>query len=240
MNINKFKILFTQESSCLLRNKLINCFLLALGYENIEFWYYNETIYIPVDSSSIQDESSIMKVYINSTYVYDEHISDNMVSRNDATRYFDITLRVLFGYAFFFGTFISINTSHKMNLVLVAILFFLCFPLGFIIDSPTFDFMMMALMGKFKWVCVFTPFKVNKPINSISASSRFIQSVVYFHRHNFVHSLRHDKSIQNRGCTFSFHKWGGDATQLKKGSNNNWLLHMPGIVYTILYIVYNQ
>lgn len=123
-----------------------------------------------LDSSSIQDESSIMKVYINSTYVYDEHIlSDNMVSRNDATRYFDITLLVLFGYAFFFGTFISINTSHKINLVLVAILFFLCFPLGFIIDSPTFDFMMMALMGIISFIlCDMT--NLSRIVDALSAS----------------------------------------------------------------------
>lgn len=100
----------------------------------------------------MQDESSIMShdepLILNCR---GEHIpSYNMVSRNDATLYFNMTLLLLFGHAFF-GTFISINTVHRMNLVLVAIfLFLLCFPLGFIIacmvDSPTFDFMMIALM----------------------------------------------------------------------------------------------
>lgn len=73
-----------------------------------------------------------------------------MVSRHDATLYFNVTLLLLFGHAFF-GTFISINRLHRMNLVLVAIfLFLLCFPLGYIfacmVDSPTFDFMVIALM----------------------------------------------------------------------------------------------
>lgn len=55
-----------------LHRKAVVCCVISLSivftgtrYENIEFWYYNDTLYIPVDSSSIQDESSVMKVYIN-------------------------------------------------------------------------------------------------------------------------------------------------------------------------------
>lgn len=74
------------------------------------------------------------------------------VSNNDATLYCNITLLLLIGHAFF-GTFVSINAVHRMNVVLTAIfLFLLLFPLTFIIacrfDSITVLFMMAALQDK--------------------------------------------------------------------------------------------
>lgn len=107
-----------------------------------------------------------MKVYTNKINTIDNAMveivepswgryTDNMVIRNDVTLYFNITLLLLFGHAFF-GTFNIMNAVHRMNLVLAAIfLFFLCFPLKFIIAwmvySTTFGFM-IALTCKFKCV----------------------------------------------------------------------------------------